>query len=58
MRSHELAKFLLSQPDCEVVASVDIDNDGKVFGKSICDDFRGNDDEIIVHFELSETKVE
>ena len=56
MRSHELAELLLSQPDREVVASVDIDDDGKVFGKSICDVFEGNRDEIIVHFELSETQ--
>lgn len=62
MKSHELARRLLSMPDLDVVASVDIatgilDKHGdeiidKIFGTSICEVFEDRT-ESILHFELS-----
>lgn len=58
MRSHELAKLLLTLPDSKIVASVDIEEDGKVFAQSICDVFKGSRDEVVVHFELADFQGE
>ena len=63
MNSHELAKWMLSLPGCEVTASVDIiteELDGfgdvvveKIFAKGLCDYFK-YDDGIVLHFEEGE----
>ncbi|MEC6832993.1 hypothetical protein VXS06_14595 [Photobacterium toruni] len=52
MKSHELAKLLLELPDGDVIASIDVGEDGKVFASSICDVF-DLENEVIIHFELS-----
>ena len=57
MRSHELAKLLLSLPDSQVTASIDLENESKVFAHSICDVFPTNSNEVVVHFELSQIQL-
>lgn len=62
MRSHELGKTLLSMPDCDISASIDIDTEvngadgevliAKLYAHSICEVFHSQGD-VTIQFEKS-----